>query len=160
MVTSTELLDLLNEAIYREVYVSVLYMLQHSMWSVPEKTTPEKQIQLAQRKFIGSHSAVWLPGSSLKKIAITEMRHAESIAERVVQLGGQPTLGLKPVELGDTPTEILEIDKGQETEAIRLYTQIITLADKENDTITKELFEKILKDEEKHLKTFSDLLKD
>lgn len=55
-------------------------------------------------------------------------------------------------------TEILEIDKGQETEAIRLYTQIITMADKENDEITKGLFEKILKDEEKHLKMFLDLL--
>ena len=158
MVTSTELLDLLNDAINREVYVSVLYMLQHSMWSVPEKNTSEKQKQLLQKKFIGSHSAVWLPGSSLKKVAITEMRHAEAISERVIQLGGQPTLGLKPVQLGNTPIEILEIDKDQETEAIRLYTQIINLADKENDEITKLLFKKILKDEEKHLKTFSNLL--
>ena len=157
MVISKELKELLSDAINREIYVSVLYMLQHSMWSQPEKVTSEKQTQSDQKKFIGSHSAVWLPGSSLKKIAITEMRHAEAISERVVQLGGQPTLELKSVELGNTPTEILEIDKDQETEAIRLYTQIINLADKENDNITKELFNKILKDEEKHLKTFSDL---
>ena len=158
MVTSTELIDLLNDAINREIHVSVLYMLQHSIWSVPDKVTSEKQKQLGQKKFIGSHSAVWLPGSSLKKIAITEMRHAEAISERVVQLGGQPTLGLKPVELGNTPAEILEIDKDQEAVAIQLYTQIITVADKEIDEITKALFNKILKDEEKHLKIFSDLI--
>ena len=87
------------------------------------------------------------------------MKHAEAIAERVVQLGGRPTLELIPVELGNTPAEILEIDNNQETEAIRLYTQIIALADKNNDAITKELFKKLLNDEEKHLKTFSDLLK-
>ena len=140
MGTSTELLDLLNSAINREIYVSVLYMLQHSTWSVPEKGTSGKQTELEQKKFIGSHSAVWLPGSSLKKIAITEMRHAEAITERVVELGGKATLELKPVVLGNSPKEVLVIDKDQETEAIRLYRQIINLADRENDNITKELF--------------------
>ena len=40
---TSELLDLLNDAINREIYVSVSYMLQHSIWSVPEKGTSGKQ---------------------------------------------------------------------------------------------------------------------
>jgi bacterioferritin len=39
-----------------------------------------------------------------------------------------------------------------------LYKSIIKVAERENDEVTKKLFERILSDEENHFKTFSNLL--
>ena len=109
----------------------------------------------------GSLFIVWpyfLPGESLKKTAIAEMRHAEAIAERVVRMGGTPTTKPDPIKLGETLKEILEINKAVENGAITLYKQVLEVAVKENDEETKKLFERILSDEEGHYKTFSEML--
>jgi bacterioferritin (cytochrome b1) len=45
-----------------------------------------------------------------------------------------------------------------EAGAIQLYGEIISMAIKESDDITGRLFNKILSDEENHLKVFSSLL--
>jgi bacterioferritin len=55
----------------------------------------------------------------VKLIAIDEMRHAEMLAERIKELGGEPT-----AELAD------KIEKGQDVEAIFLFN-----AGLEDDTI-------------------------
>jgi bacterioferritin len=65
-----------------------------------------------------------------------------------------------PVTLGSTLTEILEEDKKSEEEAIRLYNEIIEAAQKEGDEMTATLFRRILEDEEKHHRLFSNLLQD
>jgi bacterioferritin len=107
---------------------------------------------------LGSHSFLWLTGPTLKKIAITEMKHAEAIAERIVQLGGEPTTKPSPITIGKTTGEILEIDKAAEVGAVQLYSEIVNMAIKEGDGTTENLFNKILSDENNHLKTFSSLL--
>jgi bacterioferritin len=155
---STDLINLLNKAIARELQVSIQYMLQHSIWIAKAPERPNEEISESQRKFVGTHFPFWLPGTGLKKIAITEMRHAEAIAERVVRLNGKPTTQPDPVKLGETVKEILEINKAVESGAISLYKQIIEVAEKENDEETKKLFARILSDEEGHFKTFSDML--
>ena len=89
---SKKLLDKLNDAISREVLVSVQYMWQH-----------------VTVRGINAESL----GGVLKDIAITEMKHGEAIAERLDYLGGVPTtLPLKKaICIGRTVKEILEIDK-------------------------------------------------
>jgi bacterioferritin len=136
---SKKLLGKLNDAISREVLVSVQYMWQH-----------------VTVRGINAESL----GGVLKEIAITEMKHAEAIAERLDYLGGAPTtLPLKKaICIGRTVKEILEIDKKAEEEAMTLYREIINLAEKEGDSTTKRLFEKILSEEEEHDNTFSTLL--
>ena len=136
---SKKLVDKLNEAISREVLVSIQYMWQH-----------------VTVRGINAESL----GGVLKGIAITEMKHAEAIAERVDYLGGIPTtLPLKKaICIGRTVKEILEIDKKAEEEAITLYREIIRIAEKESDFTTKRLFEKILSEEEEHHNTFGTLL--
>jgi bacterioferritin len=42
--------------------------------------------------------------------------------------------------------------------AIQLYRQIINVAENEHDDVTKNLFQQILSDEEKHHRVFSNLL--
>jgi bacterioferritin len=154
----SELMDLLNQAIARELQVSVQYMLQHAVQAShgPARTGAVQLIR--QTKFMASHSFYMLPGESLKKTAITEMRHAEAISERLVRLGGEPTTQPEPITLDQTPSAMLENDQALEREAIALYRHIIEAAEKEHDDETMRLFQGILKDEEKHLRLFSDLL--
>ncbi|OGW54133.1 MAG: ferritin [Nitrospirae bacterium RBG_13_43_8] len=132
-----KLLDNLNEAIARELQVSIQYMWQHVMVMG-----------------INAESV----GGVFKKIAIVEMKHAEEIAERLYYLGGVPTTKPSPIEVGKTLKEMLDVDVKAEMGAIDLYKEIIKLAEKEGDYTTKRLFEAILSAEEDHHNTFSTLL--
>ncbi len=134
---SKELMDKLNDAIARELQVSVQYMWQHVM-ATGMDAEPVREI--------------------FKQIAITEMKHAEEIAERLDYLGGRPTTKPTPIKIGETLKEMIELDKQAEEEAIELYREIIELAEKERDYTTKRLFEQILADEEEHHGDFSGLL--
>lgn len=158
--TASELLSLLNTAIARELQVSIQYMFQHAIGAGRDPSGPGK-IQSAKRaKFVASHSAYWMPGATLKKIAITEMRHAEAIAERVVHLGGQPTTQPEAITIGNTPEEMLENDRGQEQAAIELYGRIARVAEAHHDEVTANLFRRILSDEKRHHQVFSDVLRE
>lgn len=134
-----ELLDRLNDAIAREIQVSIQYMWQHVMI-----------------RGINAESI----GGIFKKIAIVEMKHAEAIAERLDYLGGVPTTKPTPIEIGKTAKEMLQINKKAEEDAINLYRGIIALAEKEGDFTTAKLFTDILADEEDHHNQFSTLLEE
>ena len=134
-----KLLELLNNAIAREIQVSVQYMWQHVMI-----------------RGINAESV----GGIFKKIAITEMKHAEHIAERLDYLGGVPTTKPTPIEIGKTAKEMLQINKKAEEEAIKLYKEIIAIAEKEADYVTAKLFKDILAEEEEHHNQFSTLLEE
>ncbi|MEM2341608.1 MAG: ferritin-like domain-containing protein [Candidatus Bathyarchaeia archaeon] len=136
---SKELLDLLNEAIARELQVSIQYMWQHVQWSGVKGLAVQEE---------------------LKKIAITEMKHAEAIAERLFYLGGIPTTKPAEIFVGKTLKEMIERDVKDEENAIKLYKEIIEEARKENDVTTAFLFEGILKDEEEHHDFFTALLEE
>jgi bacterioferritin len=154
-----ELLALLNKAVARELQVSIQYMLQHTLLTGgKESKTDIEPSRSKQGKFIGSHSPLWFPGMSLKKIAVTEMRHAEAVAERVVALDEKPTSQPDPVIIGGSPIQMIEINREAEEGAIRLYTQIIDVAKKQGDEVTIKLFQQILSDEENHLKIFKEVL--
>jgi bacterioferritin len=156
--TGPALTSLLNQAIARELQVSIQYMFQHSLGGGLEPPASRKTQAGKRHNFVATKRPYYLPGDSLKKIAITEMRHAEAIAERVVQLGGEPTTHPNPITLGETVEEMLELDREQEGGAIQLYGQIIEVAEREGDEATRSLFQRILADEEKHHQTFADLL--
>jgi bacterioferritin len=136
---SRKLMDKLNEAIAREMQVSIQYMWQHIM--------------------VKGMSAQSI-GHVFRQTAIAEMLHAELIAERLDYLGGKPTTQPTPINIGNNAKEMLKIDKKAEEEAIAMYKDIIKLAEKEDDYTTKKLFEQILADEENHHNTFSTLLED
>lgn len=137
--TSKELLELLNKGIAREIQVSIQYMWQHVLWKGVKGFAVKDE---------------------LKNIAITEMKHAEEIAERLAYLGGTPITKPDPIFVGESLKEMLEKDKKDEEGAIALYKQIIETAKKEGDETTKRLFQKILADEEEHHDTFSGLLEE
>lgn len=136
---SEKLLDLLNQAIAREIQVSIQYMWQHVMWSGV--------------KGFAVHDA-------LKSIAIEEMKHAESIAERLFYLGATPTTKPAPIFVGETLKEMIEVDKKAEEEAADMYKKIIQLARSEGDETTVLLFQEILSEEEDHHDTFESILEE
>jgi bacterioferritin len=136
-VASKKLLELMNKGIARELQVAIQYMWQHV-------TVTGIKGAMVEDVF--------------KEIAITEMKHAEEIAERLAYLGGIPTIKPDPIFVGSDLTEMLKLDEKAEEEAIRLYNQTIKVASDEGDSTTRRLFEKILAEEEEHLDTFSKLL--
>ena len=136
---SKELLDLLNDAIAREMQVAIQYMWQHVRWKGVKGFAVQEE---------------------LKNVAITEMKHAETIAERLVYLGGTPTAQPTSIVVGENLKEMIERDKMDEENAIKLYKQIIDVATKEGDITTAEIFREILKDEEEHHDFFTSLFEE
>jgi len=134
---SKKLIELLNKGIARELQVSIQYMWQHVSVTGIESAAVE---------------------NIFRKIAITEMKHAEEIAERLAYLGGIPTIKPDPIFVGADLEEMLRMDVKAEEEAILLYKQTIKVADGEGDITTRRLFEEILGHEEEHHDTFSKLL--
>ena len=155
---ASDLLGLLNQALARELQVSVQYMLQHAVGAGRKLADASKSSSDKQGKFFASHSLFFLPGATLKKIAITEMRHAEAISERITLLGGEPVTEPAKIILGKTIQAMLENDLEQERGAIELHKKIISFAEKDHDNLTVSLFKTILTDEEKHHQMFSTLL--
>jgi bacterioferritin len=136
-VASKKLLELLNKGIARELQVSIQYMWQHIL--------------------VRGIKSVAVEGI-FKEIAVTEMKHAEEIAERLAYLGGTPTIKPDPIFVGSDLEEMLKLDEKAEEEAVRLYKTTIKVAREEEDVTTRRLFEKILAEEEEHVDTFSKLL--
>jgi bacterioferritin len=95
-----------------------------------------------------------------KQTAIAEMKHAESIAERLWYLEGTPTTKPAPINVGKSLKEFLELDTKAEEEAILMYKQIIELAQKEMDVTTAFMFKEILEDEEEHHDLFTTMLEE
>lgn len=137
MKATPEMLDLLNQAIARELQVSIQYMWQHVLWRGVQGFAVKDE---------------------LKAIGIAEMKHAETIAERLNYLGGKPTTKPSPIFLGETLKEMIEQDQKDERGAIELYRRIIERCKLDGDETTLHLFHKILQDEEEHDDVFTTLL--
>jgi bacterioferritin len=136
---SKKLKEMLNDAIAREIAVSIQYMWQH--------------VQVIGVKGIAVQD-------QFKQTAITEMKHAESIAERLWYLDGTPTTKPALIQVGESLKEFLKLDVKAEVEAIHLYKKIIKQAQKENDVTTAFLFKKILEDEEAHHDLFTTMFEE
>ncbi len=134
---SATLTDMMNKAIAREIQVSVQYMWQHVM---------AKGLESAEIADV------------FEDTAITEMKHAEKIAERIFYFNIVPTTKPDPIKVGGSVKEMLEFDAKAEEEAIDLYKAIIKQAQSEGDTTTRLLFEQILAEEEDHHNIFTTLL--
>jgi bacterioferritin len=147
--TTLEYFTLLNQAVARELQVSVQYMLQHAkMEKIIRKIIPEN-ILLDKT----TYDEV---GKFLREFAIQEMKHAADIMERIYYLGGSATTKSDKPTIGNSLSEFAKIGVKAEEEALNLYRKIIDEAGKLEDWETRELFEKIYREEEKHLFKFQE----
>jgi bacterioferritin len=146
---TSDYISLLNQAVSREIQVSIQYMLQHTkMEKLMRKVIPEN-ILLDKT----TYEAV---GKFLKEIAIQEMKHAADIMERIYYLGGSATTESDKPVIGNSLSEFAKLGVKAEKEALVLYRKIIQAARNIGDRATRRLFEKIYSEEEQHLFKFQE----
>ncbi|WP_027179444.1 ferritin-like domain-containing protein [Maridesulfovibrio bastinii] len=92
---------------------------------------------------------------NMKLIAIDEMRHAEAFAERVKELGGEPTTELagEIAKRQDIKT-IFSYDSNEEDNAIDSYNQFLLVCRDNGDSISVKLLDDIINDEQEHFNYF------
>jgi bacterioferritin len=96
--------------------------------------------------------------AKMKLIAIDEMRHAEAFAERIKELGGEPTT--EPIaksEKGQKVEVIFSFDAKIEGEAIDAYNQFLMVCRENGDSTSVKLFEMTIDEEQLHFNYFDDV---
>jgi bacterioferritin len=88
----------------------------------------------------------------VRKESIDEMKHAEELIERILFLDKTPNMSeLFPLRIGQNVKAQFENDLALELEAIPRLNKAIQVATEVGDNGSRELFEKILVDEEEHV---------
>ena len=84
--------------------------------------------------------------------SIDEMRHADSLIERVLYLDGLPNVQrIAKVNVGEDPEECLRLDLALEYDALPRLRGAIDLCSREGDHGSRMLLEQILGSEEQHV---------
>lgn len=90
-------------------------------------------------------------GGLTKARAIQEMHHAEGLIERIIFLDGVPAVDIPLTpKIGATVQQQLEFDYADEEDAVRQYNDAAKLCREVGDAGSKDLFEKMIQDEERH----------
>jgi bacterioferritin len=87
-----------------------------------------------------------------RKESLEEMQHADDLVERIVFLDGFPNMQvLDPLHIGQTVKEVLDCDLALEMAARALYQEAATYCHSAKDYVSRDLFEKLMADEEAHI---------
>jgi len=130
-------IDVLNKARSMELYAISQYMNQHYALDSMDYGELAKNMKL---------------------IAIDEMRHAEQFAERIKELGGEPTTEPDAkVEKGQGVKIIFTFDAGLEDDTIDAYNQFLQICREKGDNITAKLLEAIIDEEQAHFNHFDNV---
>src|SRR5574341_1004102 len=90
-------------------------------------------------------------GGHIRKQAIEEMQHAEGLIERMLFLEGTPKVDVMPTpQIGGNVKAQLENDLAGERAAVRMYNASARVCADAGDNASREMFEKMVKDEEGH----------
>ena len=87
-----------------------------------------------------------------RKESIEEMEHADKLVERIIFLDGFPNMQvLDPLHIGQNVKEVLDCDLAAEMSARKLYAEAATHCHSVKDYVSRDLFEKLMADEEHHI---------
>lgn len=96
--------------------------------------------------------------ANMKLIAIDEMRHAENFAERIKELGGEPTAQKDgKIVTGQEVTAIYAADANQEEATIEAYSGFLAICKDAGDIVSARLFERIIDEEQAHLTYYDNI---
>ena len=96
--------------------------------------------------------------AKIKLIAIDEMSHAEAFAERIKELGGEPTADpAAQIEKGQPVESIFPFDGNLEDVTIDFYNQFLLVCRENGDSISMKLFESIIDEEQVHFNYFDNV---
>jgi len=126
-----KVIEFLNKALYNELTAINQYFLHAKMlknWGLKE---------LAAHEYHES---------------IDEMKHADTLAERILFLDGLPNFqALGKLRIGENPRELLQCDLALELEALPLLKEAIAHCEVVADYGSRNLFAAILVSEEEHV---------
>jgi bacterioferritin len=126
-----KILELLNDALKKELTAVNQYFLHARMldnWGITK---------------LGKHEY---------KESIEEMMHADTLIQRILFLDGIPNLqSLGKLMIGENVKEVLECDLKLELDGVKTYREAVAYAEKVKDYVSRDLFAKILADEEGHV---------
>jgi bacterioferritin len=126
-----QVIDFLNKALLNELTAVNQYWLHYRMldnWGVKKLADYER------------HES------------IDEMKHADMLAERILFLDGLPNFqALGKLKIGEGVEEILKADLEVEYEACPLLKEAIAHCEQVRDYVSREIFERILENEEEHI---------
>jgi bacterioferritin len=133
-----ELIGLLNQAIEIEYQAFLQYYYQ-SLKLKGMETAPLREMLAVE--------------------ADAELGHAKALAERVVALGGEPSMKVAPAKIGKSPKEMIRYNLEREAKAIALYRKIVkALHGTQGFELVYVLILKILGDELKDVEEFEAFL--
>jgi bacterioferritin len=96
--------------------------------------------------------------AKVKLIAIDEMRHAEAFAERIKELGGEPSSEPnQKVQKGQAVEAIFPFDANLEDDTIDIYNQFLLVCRDNGDSVSIKLFEQIIDEEQIHYNYFDNI---
>lgn len=131
-----KVVEALNKARAMELYAITQYMNQH--YSLDDMDYGEL-------------------AAKMKLIAIDEMRHAEMFAERIKDLGGEPTTTQDgKLQKGQDVRTIYPFDRDVEDDTLVVYNQLLQVCRECGDYVSAKLFEQIIVEEQIHLDYFDD----
>jgi len=88
----------------------------------------------------------------IKKQSIDEMKHAEALVERILFLDGVPQMAeVLKLNIGQNVKQQVENDLKLEVAAVAMYNKAIKQAVTVGDNGSRDLFTKLLMDEEEHV---------
>ncbi len=79
-----------------------------------------------------------------------ELAHAVKVAEAIADLGGTPTIEVEERNISESSKTMLEQDLEGEEIAIKLYKELIKMAEQLQEYGIRRVLEDILMDEEEH----------
>lgn len=127
-------IDLLNDAIGREIATSLQYMYFHARFE------DDRYEHLSR---------------IMRETGIAEMRHIEEFSDRIFFLEGDvnmnPAFVTRQME---DPAEMLQFSMQLEQATIDFYNEASRLASEQKDAVTHKMFQDIIVEEERHLDTF------
>ncbi|GAA0733791.1 bacterioferritin [Sphingomonas japonica] len=128
-----KVIDFLNEALKNELTAINQYWLHYRLLD---------------------HWGVYKLAQFERKESIEEMEHADWLSERILFLDGLPNFQLLGrLRIGESVEEVLKGDLALEEEAIPLLRDAIEHCESVRDYVSRDLFRRILDNEEEHVDT-------
>ncbi|HIJ73633.1 MAG TPA: bacterioferritin [Candidatus Hydrogenedentes bacterium] len=96
--------------------------------------------------------------AKVKLIAVDEMRHAEMFAERIKELGGEPTVeAAGKAEKGQKVEAIFPFDAKLEDDTVATYNEFLLVCRENGDSTSMKLFEAVIDEEQIHFNYFDNV---
>ena len=127
-------IDLLNDAVGKEIATSLQYMYFHT------------HFEDARYRYMSR---------IMREISIAEMRHIEELADRILYLEGDVDMNpqFRTRQISE-PAEALQFAMELEQNTIDKYNEASRIASECGDAVTHKMFQNLIVEEEHHLDTF------